>query len=216
MVRFSLKKGVRSGRGPNARQRSFELSSLNAFTTDQNIAEGLRQGSSEAFHALYIGQGRAVLTYLARLTGRKEMAEELTQETFLTVIRKIGFFRSGPDGSLKAWVFRIATHLAIDTLRREARMKLSPAEGRESGATLGADLADEGLSPEEELTRFEFSEALAAGLMELTPAQRTVFLLKEQEEMSLVDISRVCGCSENAIKQSLFRSRTILRKKLCR
>jgi len=172
--------------------------------SDQEIAEGLLQGSSAAFRALYEAHGSSILAYLTRLTGRKEMAEELTQETFITTIRKIGFFRVGPDGGLKAWVFRIATNLTIDVLRREMRIEL-PSE----------DISDDRPGPQEELERFQFSKAIGVALMELTPTQRMIFLLKEQEGMSLIEISRVCGCNENAIKQSLFRARAALRKKLC-
>jgi RNA polymerase sigma-70 factor (ECF subfamily) len=184
---------------------------LSPTTHNQEIAEGLRQGSPEAFRALYDAYGQGILAYLTRLMGRREMAEELTQETFLTAIRKIGFFRSGLDGGLKAWMFRIATHLAIDTLRREKRMKPFSFEEGEPHA----DETDLRAGAHEELERFEFSKVLNAALLELTPAQRMIFLLKEQEEMSLLEISRVCGCSENAIKQSLFRARAALRKKLC-
>ncbi|MCM2279008.1 MAG: RNA polymerase sigma factor [Oligoflexia bacterium] len=145
------------------------------------------------------------------MTGRKEMAEELTQETFLTAIRKIGFFRAGPDGGLKAWVFRIATNLALDSLRREKRLEFPSDESADASAAVN----DERPGPQEELERFQFSQALNSALLELTPAQRMIFLLKEQEELSLLEISRVCGCSENAIKQSLFRARAALRKKLC-
>jgi RNA polymerase sigma factor (sigma-70 family) len=180
--------------------------------TDQEIAEGLLQGSSAAFRSLYEAHGRAVLAYLTRLTGRKEMAEELTQDTFLTALRKIAFFRSRPDGGLKAWVFRIASNLAIDALRREkrgARLAGSPE------LAAAAEPADEGPGPQEALERFQFSQEVQKALEELTPAQRMIFLLKEAEELSLLEISRVCGCSENAIKQSLFRARAALRRRLC-
>ena len=184
---------------------------LKVSTTDQEIADGLLKGEPSAFRTLYEHHGSAVLTYLIRLTGRKEMAEELTQETFLTAIRKIGFFKAGPDGGLKAWVFRIATNLAIDFLRRDKKMEL-PSSNPEA---LGIETSDERPGPQEELESFQFSQALASAIQELTPAQRMIFLLKEQEGMSLLEISRVCGISENSIKQSLFRSRAALRRKLC-
>ncbi|MGK5085593.1 RNA polymerase sigma factor [Bdellovibrionota bacterium FG-1] len=184
---------------------------MSPINTDADIAEGLKQGSADAFRALYQEQGASVLAYLTRLMGRKEMAEELTQETFLTVIRKIGFFRPSPDGGLKAWVFRIATHLAIDVLRREKRFELRAGSGEENGK----ERVDGGAGPQEQLEHFQFSQSLSAALQVLTAAQRMIFLLREQEEMSLCEISRVCGCSENAIKQSLFRARAALRKVLC-
>ena len=185
--------------------------SVGEAMTDEEIATGLKCGSPDAFRALYHAQGTPVFAYLSRVIGRREMAEELTQETFLMAIRKIGFFRSGIDGGLRAWLFRIATHLAIDVLRREKRMELTENETGDPGTVL----KDSRPGAQEELERFEFSQALNAALLELTPSQRMIFLLKEQEEMSLLEISRVCGCNENAIKQSLFRARAALRKRLC-
>lgn len=188
------------------------------MASDQQIAEGLGQGSSDAFRAFYDAHGKGVFTYLIRLTGRKEMAEELTQETFLTALRKIGFFRAGPDGGLKAWVFRIATNLAVDHLRREKRVIFTSTDDDGDDGDGGkpkSEVADESQSPQTEMERLQFSQALSAALLELTSAQRMIFLLKEQEELSLLEISRVCGCSENAVKQGLFRARAALRKKLC-
>jgi RNA polymerase sigma-70 factor, ECF subfamily len=186
-----------------------ELTELSLVPSAQDIAEGLRQGSPQAFGALYETYSQSVTAYLIRMTGRREMAEELTQETFLTAIRKIAFFRSGADGGLKAWIFRIATNLTIDALRREKLIKPFSDDDFEN------DGADPRPTADQELEGFEFSQALNSALLELTPAQRTIFLLKEQEEMSLLEISRVCGCAENAVKQSLFRARSALRKKLC-
>ncbi len=176
---------------------------------EQEIAEGLKLGAPDAFRALYQAHGRSVYSLLVRVTGRTEMAEELTQETFLKVIRKNGFFHSRIDGGLRAWVFRIATHLTIDALRRERRMELA------EDTVFVPESPSPDPSPQERLEDAEFSSRLREALEELTPAQRMVFLLREQESMSCMEISRICGCSENAVKQSLFRSRAALRKKLC-
>ncbi|MEK6705294.1 MAG: RNA polymerase sigma factor [Bdellovibrionota bacterium] len=177
--------------------------------TDQEIVDGLKSGAPEAFRVLYEAQGSSVFSYLARVTGRREMAEELTQETFLTVIRKIGFFKSRIDGGLRAWVFRIATHLAIDVLRREKRIKL-PGDLNHIG-----DPASNGPNPHEELERIQSNQIMQDALDRIAPAQRMMFLLHEQEDLSCMEISLVCGCSENAVKQGLFRARSALRRLVC-
>ena len=177
--------------------------------SDDEIADGLASGSALSFRALYEAQGRSVLGYLMRMTGRREMAEELTQETFLMVIRKIGFYRKKADGGLKAWVFRIATHLAIDALRREKTSKKVTEKNVSFLEPVNSN------SPMERFERGELGKKLQSALMKLNDTQRQIFLLKEQEEMNLLEISRVCGCSENAVKQKLFRIRTTLRKILC-
>lgn len=183
--------------------------------TEQEIITGLKQGDAASFRMLYDLHGRSIHTYLVRILKRREMAEELTQETFITVIRKIGFFQSSSDGGLKAWVFRIATHLSIDVLRREKKMELK--ENLEVEDAIKRDLQQEvsSMRPDIELERFQFAEELKRALNSLTAAQKMIFLLKEQEGMSSMEISRVVGCSENAVKQSLFRTRASLRKKLC-
>ena len=180
--------------------------------TDVEIVNGLKSGASEAFKYLYEAHGRGVLTYLTRILGRKEMAEELTQETFLMVIRKIGFFRHREDGGLKAWVFRIATHQAFDVLRREKRIELS---GDEIKFEMGPDLAEALHAPEKAFELGQLTLELKLAVDQLTAPQRMAFLLMEQEEMTCLEISRVLGCSENAVKQGVYRARMALRKKLC-
>lgn len=171
---------------------------------DAVVADGLKAGDPNAFRTLYENVGPGVFTYLWRMLERREMAEELAQDTFLTAIRKIAFFQPRIDGGLKAWVFRIATHRAIDVLRRERKMQLVE-EVEESAAPD---------TPETAAFGAEVSAALAAAVSGLPPAQRMMFLLKEQEGLSLLEISRVCGCSIGAVKQSLFRARAALKEEL--
>jgi len=70
--------------------------------TDVEIVEGLKLGSSEAFRALYESQSRAVASYIFQICGRREMAEEITHEAFMTVIRKISFFKTKRDGGFRS------------------------------------------------------------------------------------------------------------------
>jgi RNA polymerase sigma-70 factor (ECF subfamily) len=173
--------------------------------------------SADLVAGLFDQYQATIFGYTWRLVGNRELAEELTQETFLTVIRKIGFFRAAqaasPEnkggGGLRSWVYRIATNLALDQLRREKRFEV-----RDFAAGAHPDEVSGRAGPEDEFARAELSENFNLALGALTPAQRMVFLLKEKDGLSLLEISRICGCSANAIKQGLFRARAALRKKL--
>jgi RNA polymerase sigma-70 factor (ECF subfamily) len=177
--------------------------------TDQEICDGLKSGSSQAFATLYRAHGSAVVSYLTRVTGRKEMTEELTQETFLTALKKIAFFKPIEGVGLKQWLFRIATHLAIDELRRHKRISpfKDPSRPPSIPSTdLAADL---------QLENAEEFQAVQEALKDLSDSQRLIIILRIQENLSLMEISKICGCSINAIKQSLFRSKAFLKESLC-
>jgi len=176
--------------------------------TDSEIIEGLKDGSKEAFHEVYAAYGRSLFAYLCRLTGRQEMAEEITQDTFVAVVRKVHFFRVSSGVALKTWIFRIATHRAIDVIRREKKRVVVPdlPESQHGNETENAEI---------QITRSEISEELQEALNSLSEAQKMIFLLRIEEEMSCWEISNVIGCSETAVKQSLYRTRNTLRRKLC-
>ena len=180
--------------------------------TECEAVEQLKNGDphqgNQAFHELFETHSGAVFRYLCRMTGRKETAEDLLQETFMTVIQKIGFFnpQSGDASGLRSWIFRIATNLAIDVLRRDRKQEPLP------------DILPETIdsrTPHEAAVSLEQSATLLRALDLLPDTQRLFLILKEQQGMSCLEISRVCGCSTNAVKQGLFRARVTMRKLLC-
>lgn len=161
------------------------------------IAEGIRVGEPAAWEALYDEVGERVYRLLYRLTGDREAALDLTQDTFLRVVEKGAMFQS--RGSLHGWVFRIATNLAREAFRRDRtrRRGLYRLSGTESRRAAARD-------PE---LRITLERAVAA----LSDKLRTVLLLYDVDGYSHPEISEMLGIPEGSSKARLSRARAQLR-----
>lgn len=181
--------------------------------SESQAIEHLKNGNGDqrkhAFEYIFGTYSESLHRYLIRIIGKKEAAEDLLQETFMKVIQKIHFFETNPEvkQSFKSWIFRIATHLAIDVLRRESRSIeiIYSLERNEDGSQ----------SPHAFSENLENQERLQKALDSLPGNQRLFLILKEQEGMSCMEIAKIYGCTENAVKQGVFRARMSMRKKLC-
>lgn len=145
---------------------------------------------SADWSALYSAHAPDIASFLLKLTGDREVASDLMQETFVRAIR------SGADlrelHSPRAWLFRIAANLAHDHRRRRALLRFVPFSGREIGATGVGD-------PEGDLVH----RALRA----LPVAQATTLLLHYEAGFSRKEIAQMEGVSEEAVKSRLARGR---------
>lgn len=135
-----------------------------------------------------------VFRYLRRILGSSADAEDLTQETFLRVMRGLPGYR--PDGREAAWVFEIARNLALNRRRDVARR---PEHG--SGIP---ELARH--SP----PALELEQALAA----LPDLDRDCFLLRESGGLGYAEIAAACGITDDAVRSRIHRARTALRAAL--
>ena len=142
---------------------------------------------------LFARHQRDVHRYLARMTGSRDAADDLTQEVFLRVVR--GLRNGGPIGHERGWVFAIAHNLVADAHRQRGR-------------TLA-------LSDRPEEPAGDASQALAAGLAQalgrLPDADREIFLLKETGGLSYEEIANTCGCTVESVRARLYRTRATLR-----
>lgn len=136
----------------------------------------------------YRSEAPALLRYAQRLVG-PEQATDVVQDCFLRAMR-VPQPPDGPD-QIRPWLFRIATNLALDTLRRRRRWRFAPLES--VTATTNAR------STEVELVR--------AALQEIPPDQAVTLALRLHEKMSRAEIARVLGISESAVKARLVRGR---------
>ena len=155
----------------------------------EQLIERLKQGEDSAFERIYELFESCLYNHLFQMLGSREKAEEAFQETMLKMIRKIDFYspRSEFKNSFKAWVFRIGTNIAIDMLRKE--------KTRDQNLSVVED------SYLDEVEKRNFKERLDFLISELPSIQRTLLNLKVNEDLSHLEISIICGCNINAVKQ---------------
>lgn len=142
--------------------------------------------------------------FLACMAGGQSVAQDLAQECFLRLYRS-GAYKLPPD-EVRYWLYTVARNLARNEARR--RWVRERLVGRVTELFRGAD-TDVEVRHEQD----ERSAVLRDLLRSLPERQRTILLLREQEEMSYADIARVLGVSEDNVKVSIFRARRKLKKR---
>ena len=159
---------------------------------DQLLQRAARQ-DPEALTRLVELYSRRVFGLLYRLTGRRDVAEDLLQETFLRVVRTIEQYEHA--GRFEAWLFRIAANLARDRARKLGRRGTTGSldEGSGSGMPSAATLAGDAGGPEQSLLRAEAGAELEAALSRLSDAEREIILLRHFSELSFREIADLLG-----------------------
>ena len=138
------------------------------------------------------------------------VAEELAQEVFLRVYRA----RNGyaPSAKFTTWLFRIATHLALNAIRDNRTERATDSLDQEQ--TPAAAVADRRASIEQVLLEEARLMEVRRAVQALLSKQRAAVLMHKYQEMEYAQIAQVLGCSESAVKSLLFRAYEALRRKL--
>ncbi len=164
----------------------------------------VRSGDRDAFAGLVDRHKDAVVNYLTRLTGNRDRAEDLAQETFLRLFRSAGSYSE--QGLLRGYLFRIATNLVRSEERREKRLRLLlPFLGRQDHAEPAAPSG---------LLRREMHRELSAAVAKLPLRYRVPLVLHEIEGWAYADIARALGCREGTVKSRIHRGRQHLKERL--
>lgn len=174
----------------------------------------VRVGDRDAFRALVDQHAKAVFRLAYRMTGNESDAEDMVQETFLRAWKQIAKF----DGraSFGTWLHRICANCTLDHLRvRQRRQELQPTyqPGEEQGDPVTL-VAAETPSPERMAMSAQVSAMLAPALDELSPMERSAFILRHYEGLGIEEISVALGVQPGAAKHSVFRAVQKLRRAL--
>jgi RNA polymerase sigma-70 factor (ECF subfamily) len=185
-----------------------------ALKDDLALVAEAKAGSYAAFDELVNRYERKIYRLGLNLTGTPEDAEDVLQEAFLKAFVHLPDFRE--DSRFYTWLVRIAVNEGLMKLRKRRSDKSVPIEDSvdEEGEVLPREFADWKPNPEEQYAQAEIEEILRQAAQTLSPAFRTVFLLRDVEGLSTQETADVVGISEGAVKARLFRARLQLREEL--
>jgi len=175
-----------------------------------------RDGDTDAFGALVRRYEGKIFRLAQHVTQNREDAEDVLQETFMKAYEHLEQFKG--DSKFYTWIVRIAVNQALMKLRRRKTDKsVSLDETIDTGEdTVVREIAAWGEDPEQRFSREELGEILDGAIEGLEPLYRSVFVLRDIEDMSTEETAEVLGLSVPAVKSRLLRARLQLREKLTR
>ncbi len=175
--------------------------------TDEGLLKSAARGDEAAFLALYQRHREAVFRFAYRLTGSVVLAEDVTHDCFLSLIRAPERFDPSRAATLRTYLYAAARNLALKHLRP-------------SGAAVTIEeLTEEPVGPEvlqplKQLLDEELSAEVRKAVESLPPLQREALILFEYEELSLAEVAAVVGVETGVVKSRLHRARRNLRQLL--
>ena len=172
----------------------------------------VRDDEPGAFEELVEAYQHRLVAVMHHLVGNAEEAEDLAQEVFLRVYRSRATYE--PTAKFTTWLFRIATHLALNWLRDGRHEKGQERLDDDVGPAASRDVADRTPSVEHSLVRQARLEEVRRAVQMLPEKQRAAVLMHKYEEMEYSQIAVVLSCSESAVKSLLFRAYETLRARL--
>jgi RNA polymerase sigma-70 factor (ECF subfamily) len=166
-----------------------------------------KQGDAEAFQSLYDRHKRRVYSLCLRMTANTAEAEDLTQEAFLQLYRKIATFRG--ESAFSTWLHRLSVNVVLMHLRRKSLPVVSLEETTQAGEedTPKKDFGAEDLALAGSIDRLQLQRAVN----DLPPGYRTIFVLHDIEGYEHNEIAGIVGCSIGNSKSQLHKARMKLR-----
>ena len=173
-------------------------------TSDFELAQRSAKGDMGAFQELYERHNRRVYSLCLRMTGNVVEAEDLAQEVFIQLFRKIGSFRG--ESAFTTWLHRLTVNQVLMHFRkRSVKSELTTDDGE-----MPDSIDPDTLNPEAMpiVDRISLETAIA----QLPPGYRTAFVLHDVEGYEHEEIARILGCSPGTSKSQLHKARLKLRK----
>jgi RNA polymerase sigma-70 factor (ECF subfamily) len=196
------------------------VSEVPADLPDAELVLRAQAGDFDALEELTTRHEQQVYSLALRMLRHRQDAEDVVQQTFLSIIEHLPGFRA--ESSFTTWLMRIATHAALKVIRRRRSRDLISLEAATETDGDGESIphpefiADWREAPHELVARSETGQLLDAALNQLDEKPRLVFILRDVQGLSVKETAEALGLSEANVKVRLLRARLALREQLTR
>src|SRR5437868_11346313 len=182
--------------------------------TDEELLAAYQQGDVGAFELLLRRHRAPLFTFLLRMLGDRERAEDLAQETFLRIVKGAQAWEQ--RARFQTWLFTIARNLCVDQSRRDRfrRADSLDAEGKDGEPPIVESMPGPGIDPERGAASARVRPLLQKALLSLHAEQREVCILRGQAGLPFREIAEMIGVNENTVKSRMRYALEALRKTL--
>jgi len=198
---------------PSANARvNKDMEAVAAFERDTELMLRVREGDDQSFALLLTRHRSPVVHFLYRMVQNRAISEELAQEVFLRVYRSRATYE--PTAKFTTWLFRIATHMALNWIRDGKRERNQESLDENVIEGVERQVSDKQPTVEQQLLgqvkRLEIRQAIDS----LPAKQKAAVFMHKYEELDYSQIAKALNCSESAVKSLLFRAYETLRARL--
>jgi RNA polymerase sigma-70 factor (ECF subfamily) len=184
---------------------------MDAPPDEADLIDRSRNGDLEAFNVIVVRYQDRVFNLCLRMLGNRQAAEDAAQEAFISAYRAMARVRGD---NIRAWLFRIASNVCIDEIRRRKRQPASSLDVARSDDERPLDVPDAAPGPETLALRSELAAALRSELLLLPDDQRLAIILCDIEGLDYHEIAAAMNCSLGTVKSRISRGRSRLREHL--
>jgi len=188
------------------------MEAVAALEQDAQLMLRVGEGDDTSFALLLERHRGPVVHFLYRMVQNQAVSEELAQEVFLRVYRSRSTYE--PTAKFTTWLFRIATHVALNSIRDGKKEKGHESLDVETSEGMERQVADRQPTVEQELVQNVKLREVRQAIEALPAKQRAAVLMHKYEGLDYAQIAAVLSCSESAIKSLLFRAYESLRGRL--
>lgn len=188
------------------------VGAVTALDSDAELMLRVRDGDGASFALLLEKHRSSLVHFLYRMVQDFAVAEELGQEVFLRVYKSRATYE--PTAKFTTWLFRIATHLALNYIRDGKRERGQERLDAQQDGAPALQVSDRKPSVEARMVHDVKLNQVREAIAALPDKQKSAVLMHKYEEMEYSQIAAILGCSESAVKSLLFRAYESLRARL--